>query len=245
MKNFISKVTDFIVRMVYGFFDVFSPAMCVSCDKIIADDEIFCDKCKKHIVRTADDICIKCGHAKKNCQCGNFVYHFEGIAAPFVNEGPTKSGIYKLKFAEESRVVPFYASEMATSVKKLFSDIKFDYICPVPTTLFKIGKRGYNQSELLAKQLSHLLDIEMETKALKRKITSQTQHHTKNVRVRYKNAYASYKPGLHKVYGNVLLVDDIVTSRATVDSCALYLLKNGADRVYVIAATMSHKNNLN
>jgi ComF family protein len=108
--------------------------------------------------------------------------------------------------------------------------IVIDLLVPVPTMGVKLRRRGYNQSELLVKFLAKRLHLPYETKLLcrkKTKILAQARLQRKE-RFQYaKGAYAIFKP--KDLTGKtVLLVDDVMTTGATLNACATHLKQLGA-----------------
>jgi len=109
-----------------------------------------------------------------------------------------------------------------------------DFIIPVPLHPKKLKKRGYNQSEWIAKGLSISMKIPVNTNCLYRKVDSKTQ--TKKTRYnRWENVGMIF--GLHhkEILSNksVLLVDDVVTTGATLEGCA-QVLQKGNCKVYIV-----------
>ena len=92
--------------------------------------------------------------------------------------------------------------------------------------------RGYNQAELLAREIGRIADLSVETAALRRarSATPQTEHDKIGRRLNVADAFALGRP----VSGNALLIDDVATTTATLDACARVLLEGGAERVYAL-----------
>jgi len=102
-----------------------------------------------------------------------------------------------------------------------------DVIVPVPLHPAKKKKRGYNQSEWIAKGISGKMNIPVNTVALKRHVNSKSQ--TKKNRVeRWENVHAAFSVQTNEEfpYKHVLLVDDVITTGATLEACAAQLLDN-------------------
>ena len=215
------------------------PNRCIACGEIINKEEFLCDYCyemKEYV--DYSKICLRCGLPKKECQCKNKVFHFNGCVAPFYNKSVTKDAMYRYKFARVKSGSKFFANEMAKTVKTVYNDIVFDGISYVPMHKLKQLKRGFNQSEELAYRLSKILGLKVYSDLLHCKFTRIRQHDLP-FKLRFQNVKNKYKTR-YKVYGKtILLVDDIKTSGASLDECARQLLLAGADNVYCITGVIT------
>jgi competence protein ComFC len=108
-----------------------------------------------------------------------------------------------------------------------------DCIIPVPLSGQRRRLRGYNQSELLAKELSHLTGLPLERRALIRRRHTRAQA-TLTGDARWQNVWQSFRAGKAVPTGGILLIDDVVTTGATLDACARVLLSEGADAVFAL-----------
>ncbi len=220
--------------------NTFFPNVCISCGKIIDDKEYLCDYCYEKL----PDIdytknCTRCGLPKKKCECKNRVFYFNGAVAPYYNDESAKSAMYKFKFSRATNNSNFFSRQMALTVKNVYRDIKFDGITFVPLTLRRYLKRGFNQSAVLAKQISKILDLPYLDNLLYRKKNKIAQHKINDIKERFKNVQGLYGCK-QKVTGNILLVDDIKTTGATLNECAKQLILSGADKVYCITGLITH-----
>lgn len=115
--------------------------------------------------------------------------------------------------------------------------ISIDLVVPVPMLPKKERRRGYNQAEVLARAFALDFHLPLRTRILRRIRTSElTQTHLHR-QERLKNAIASYRLRRPKTVAgkNVLLIDDVITTGATVNACAHLLKDAGAKAVYVAA----------
>ena len=227
-------------NMFNGLIALIYPKKCVCCKELINEEDDLCDACKNEIERNGDKICTWCGQQQKYCECKFRVYRFRGIVAPFLNEGLAQQGLYDIKFHNRSSNAVFFAKEMAKVVNKHFENIKFDVICPVPMSYLKKAERGYNQSEILAKELSRILGIKTDTSVLFSHRKKKIQHEIKSVTERYSNIKGRYYCKKKINFKNVLLVDDVKTTGATIDECSRQLMLAGAENVYCVTALITN-----
>ena len=220
------------------------PNTCASCRSIIDENEFLCDYCMCMLeASSADKLCIKCGLPVKECRCKYNVYSFDGVIAPFYREASSRNAMYEFKFRKNEKVSRFFAERMALEVKRYYRDIKFDIIACVPMSRIARNKRGYNQSELIAKELSKILEIPFKDGLL-------LSH--KKKRSQYRLTASERKDNLKGVFYSdsklngqtVLLVDDIKTTGVTLSECAKILLTIGADKVYCVTGLLSRKNKI-
>ncbi len=160
---------------------------------------------------------------------------YTGAISCFVYEDKVREALRMMKFRGQFDLpVRFFAGKMAEEVRK--AHWKCDCVVPVPAEPRYERKRGYNQSEKLASRVAALLDLPMEKKALRKKRGTRSQVGL-SMKQRMENMEGAILPGKSDVSGKtVLLVDDLMTTGATVHACAQALMKMGAKAVYVVTA---------
>lgn len=151
-------------------------------------------------------------------------------AVPYT--GAYRSLLHRLKFRGSLTPVNAMAERMAWCAQGY--GITFDIVCFVPMQTSEKRKRGYNQSEVLAKQLAKTMRLPLQ-KLLKKTRKTQTQH-TLNFANRTDNVAAAFAAASRFSLGGctVLLVDDIVTTGATLCACAEALYAAGAKKVCAV-----------
>jgi len=202
---------------------LFYPEYCVSCsDEVPVNEHIFCMNCLFHIPYT--------DHFKN--PENDFMFHFLGrqklefAIALFQMQkgGRVHSMISKLKYKRRKdiglAIGKMFGEQLVDSDK--YSDI--DYIIPVPLHKRKLRKRGYNQSEVFADGISSVTTCSVNTHCLI-KISRTDSQTSKNRNQRLENVFDSYLLRDKELLENkhVLLVDDIVTTGATLEACILKL----------------------
>lgn len=144
--------------------------------------------------------------------------------------------IHSLKYNGKTDVGILLGSMIGERLKlsSLYSDI--DFIVPVPLHHQKLRSRGYNQSSFIAEGIAQTINIPFKEEILIRTVSTESQT-KKNRFSRYENMKAVFKvPVTDQITGkHILLVDDVVTTGATLESCANTLLENGALKVSIAA----------
>ncbi len=142
--------------------------------------------------------------------------------------------IHRLKYQGDKesgiQLGEMYGKEIAQNSK--YEPI--DLIIPVPLHPKKQKKRGYNQSECIAIGLSKSLSVPYRTNILVRTVNTQTQT-KKNKEERWKNVSGTFKLAQPKVVENkhILLVDDVITTGATIENCAITLLESANCKISI------------
>lgn len=229
------------MKLLDAAFEFLYPPKCIICEKAITDYG-YCADCDGKLKPISAPLCPQCGLDEDNCECKKRIYHFDAIAAPYFNEGYAQQGVYDLKFSQKFYCMRPFGDDMARVVKKNFGIENIDLICCVPPKPESMYKRGFNQSDLFASIIADKLKIRYDKNLIKLLSSRNTQHRLKTIEDRFanvRNNYAVYK----KINGlNVLLVDDIKTTGATIDECARQLKFAGANKVYCVTALITRRN---
>ena len=212
------------------------PRRCAVCSKIISRNEYLCSECRENIEHI-DKVCTVCGSEKKECICKRRVFHFAGATAVFNHGDYSKQTVNNLKFRGNGEIAEFLSKEMASRVRENFGDISFDIVVSVPMHPFKKFLKGFNHSERLAVLIAKDMGLSYKNPLKKIKL-GKTQHRSsfKERRENVKGMFSCEKIKAH----NVLLVDDIRTTGATLDECARELLFAGAHKVYCVTAIVNN-----
>ena len=227
------------------------PPRCRACSGRIhgRDTEYFCASCWKHIQLVAHPLCNVCGRPFPDASgddhyCGVCLArapHFIGARAwacyprEELVEHPLRQVVQKFKYGRKVSLGKSLGRLMARGCQEFLSEVRADLIVPVPLHLKRLRWRGFNQSLLLARQVSRVYNIPLDPFALQRnrETPPQTQLNEEERRKNMRDAFSLISD--RSVTGkSVLLVDDVYTSGATVNECSRTLKKNGAKQVYVL-----------
>ena len=198
--------------------------MCEDClRKLPFTDTYTCRICGKPLEEFSHSQCLSCREEKRH-----FVYSF----VPLVYEDFSKKAVIRLKHSNH----PYYSRALAYLIAdKMLSSPnykEFDFITCIPQNSRTHTKRGYNQSELIAKELSKLIKVPF-IKTLHRNNEGARQA-TLNRAERKKNVKKCYtKTNITFNGERILLVDDVYTTGETANYCAKLLKGMGAKEVYL------------
>lgn len=220
-----------------GLAAVLFPERCACCGEVVRVGEDCCEHCRASLSHIAPPVCPFCGRGRDACRCRQHRRHFERCVSPFYYDGAIQKGILRLKEEERWETVRFLASKMAETVEREYADVSFDGIAPVPMTKRALKKRGFNQSLLLTRELGKRLSLPV-TEPLQKLVDTRPQkvlsaaERSGNVLGVFDLTEGASPAGL-----TLLLVDDLVTTGATLDECAKMLKIYGAEAVYAVTAS--------
>ncbi len=157
----------------------------------------------------------------------------------FHKESKIQQLLHSLKYDNKPEIAQELGSRYGAEIKKSIEKIPFDVIVPVPLHFKKQKLRGYNQSEVFARGLEEQWAIPVNAYTLVRAVATETQ--TKKTRMqRWMNVEEIFLvKGTDLVGRHVLLVDDVITTGATIEACAKALLDAGAAEVSIMAIAVA------
>ena len=162
------------------------------------------------------------------------------MAAAAVFDHEVRSLVLSFKYKAHLWLTNDFADWLEAAARSRFDVGSIDVIAPVPMLFKRRLLRGYNQCDILAEHLARRLGIRCDKKLLKR-VGSPRRQSELDAEARWENAKGSFAIGTSRSPAGkcVLLVDDIITTSATVDECAKTLKNAGADTVYALALANS------
>jgi ComF family protein len=218
----------------------------VSCALCGADLErqggALCSDCEERMPRIQGFRCPGCGRsvaAQGLCRmCRQFgPAAAEGFAF-FNYEGVARQLLIDFKFNDKTGYRELFAHYMIKSVMDGGIADEISCVVPVPMHWRRKFSRGYNQSELLASWIAQALGLPLVKGVLARPVYTRAVARTSgSPKERMESALKSFRPGRGTLAGKtVLIVDDILTSGATIRACAAILRRLGAGKVYSVVA---------
>lgn len=232
------KTLNILARAANYFLHPLFPVRCVGCGK---EYTYLCLECASQIELIRTDTCPRCGKISQNSKLcksckSSRKFHFDSVfVGSRYDSGPVKEMLYLFKYEGITALCELLSEIAAQKVK---DRIKPEVIVvPVPISLNRFKKRGYNQAELLARNISKILDLSggnalNRVRETRSQVGLSREERAENV----KNSFKCVDKRLVKGK-EVLLVDDVATTFATLNECARTLREAGAKRVIGLVVT--------
>jgi ComF family protein len=225
--------------MLKDLISVFYPELCYVCESpLLRLEEGICIKCKFSLPKT-DHLQVINNQLYERLQ-GKFLFDFAFAYYNFRKEGKVERLIHQLKYNNCPEIGEMVGKWFGKEILDCEHNYNFDLIIPVPLHFSKTRKRGYNQSFYFAKGLSEILGVPVKDNILIRHIKNETQ--TKKSRIeRWTNVENIFKLKIEDeiINKNILLVDDVITTGSTIESCADILNAGGAKGLSVGAIAIA------
>ncbi len=197
-----------------------------------------CALCNEGLSRRENLICLKCLHQlPRYFQDLNqdeiylhFIqsYHYEAFYAylRYYKKGITQKLLYQIKYNRMPALGEKIGYLLGSEMKSSNPDLRIDLVLPVPLHLLKKKRRGYNQSDYFARGISRALQTKWSDREIERIKNTDTQTH-KSREERIENVDGIFKVRHSQNLQNkhILLVDDVITTGATLESCADAILR--------------------
>jgi len=188
----------------------------------------FCSLCGDPVAGAVEHgfICYSCSANKPAFDAARSAARYDGVAG---------ESLRQLKYEKALWLAPDMAELLHRCLLAEYPGRRFDFIVPVPLHHVRRRGRGYNQSAILAKELSRRMDCPVQPGMLRRIRPTATQTNL-TAADRLSNVASAFQYGRREWLAGrrILLVDDVMTTGATVDACAKTLKKGGAESVHVV-----------
>ena len=222
----MEKIIDNILNLVY-------PPVCGFCGNICKD--YICKKCsikiEKHEIKNKNILKVK-----------NKQKYFDEICSIFKYEEIIRDILIKYKFQNKAYLYKTF-SKIILNNKKICGFLKkYDIIIPVPVHKKRKHQRGYNQTQLIAKNVAKILNIKFRNNILVKNVNTKPQSELtkKDRETNIKNVFGI--KDIRKIKNmNILIFDDIYTTGSTVNECSKILKEAGAKKVAILTIAKDYK----
>jgi len=226
LRTLSTGVRSVLQPLAHGALDLLFPPRCAACKRF---GSRFCASCLAQVEPLLPPVCHRCGRPRRSddiCPtCRQAPASLDGIRSASLFDEPLRSAIHHFKYLG--------ARELAQPLSTLLMDcwqrysLSADLLVPVALHKRRVRDRGYNQSELLARELGALCKRPVETGTLRR-VRDTLPQVTVGARQRQENVAGAFRCSSGAVRGlRVVLVDDVCTSGATLEACATALRAEG------------------
>ena len=227
-----------MITLISEFINLFFPKVCLSCNSRLQKKEhILCSICKKKI-DFFTDCCLICGSEKDNntCHtCETSEFYFDRARSVFRFNKTIQNLIHNLKYNEITSLAKFLGDYCVKYLTEYRPFEKIDIITPVPLHKVKKKSRGFNQAEIVAREIARQTEFKHIPNLIKRKKFTNTQTKLSKFE-RIENVSNAFKIN-HKYpleNKNILLIDDVFTTGSTVNAVSKLLKNNKVNKIYVL-----------
>ena len=223
--------------------DLLFPMLCLLCGTVIPghDGHPFCGGCRARIRLVESPLCPSCGipypaEEGPDHLCGPCLLQQERPVAAArsyaVYETVLHDAVHAFKYGGNLTLGERLGRLMAERDYPLFRIEDYDLLVPVPLHPRRLRQRGFNQSVILAREISRRRAIPLDFRALRRIVDTESQAGLKKDerQSNMKSAFSVPAPGRIRAR-RILLVDDVHTTGSTLGECARALLQQGAEAV--------------
>ena len=231
-KAFLQKRKPFYLQLLEAVTDFVYPPVCELCKNILEKNVFLCQNCQSRLEQSL--------HVCTAFMASEFVHiqdtiHFDTAITCFDYSPDIELLIHAVKYRGRKRLGRFLGSILAKRIAEEI-DSSTDLIVPVPLHRTRQRERGYNQSEALARGFAKACSLPIRTDCMKRNRHTRTQTLLSGTerQVNVKDAFSVRRAEFCKGK-RILLIDDVITTGATMNSCAKALKEAGAAHVSGVA----------
>jgi len=252
MESPHSKPSSAIKRLSSRLLDQIYPPSCHLCNDLLTHGRYLCPECAKKLPKVKAPFCRSCGEpfdgnisaGEIECpNCHGRTFHFNFAIAALRDDSDSRTLIWDLKYGKQRYLAPEIARLCAEKISAdpRFREISPDgdwIITPVPLHWRRQFMRTFNQSELIASNLSKATQLPHQ-QLLKRirYTTTQTRLSRQNRLSNLKDAFTLKQPPAATEGRKILLIDDVFTTGSTAEECSRILKDEGkAENIVVLSA---------
>ena len=228
-KTFLGMMTDLLY-----------PRRCPVCDRAVRPfGSLICEACKDVLTYIKGPYCMKCGKELDGEQtefcvdCLRRHHLFDAGRSLFAYKSMSDS-LYRFKYKNRQEYAAYYAECLYEHLGNWIRRCEPDALVPVPIHSSKRYVRGYNQAEVLARELGRIMHIPVDTKLIKR-LRKTLPMKNLSVSERQNNLKRAFKICRNDVkLSTIIIVDDIYTTGSTIDAMSYELRLAGIEHIYFV-----------
>jgi len=224
------------------FLSLIYPRQCEACGGTLLEQEKYiCLQCLVDLPKSKNT--IKHGNEILNVLLGRVPLQSANYLYSFEKSGPVQNLLHAIKYQNQKELATFLGEQMAFELKDQIALQNIDYLIPIPLHQKKLKSRGYNQSEFFAKGISNQIQKPILSQNLKRTVETSTQTKKRKYQ-RWENVKGIFELQQPEqlINKHILLVDDVVTTGATIEAAWEALKEVEGINVSVASIAFAQKN---
>lgn len=221
--------------------DFLLPRFCPSCNKkLLKCETVICNSCFKTIKTVTPDRIQS--EIKRKFEIEKIITDFYSLFV-FEKDMALQNIIHSFKYGRRFQNAFYFGELLGEALKERLKLWEIEYIVPVPLHHVKKTERGYNQSFYVAKGLSKNSELPVNNNSIRRQRFTESQT-TMSIFERKQNIKDAFKIKKNKniTQKNILLVDDVLTTGATITECGKALLDAGANKIFAATVAIADLN---
>jgi ComF family protein len=229
--NFTGTFFNDILHLVY-------PRICAGCGSdVLSNDQVICINCINELPVT--DFYLHGDNPVEKVFRGRLPVLSASAHVYFYKDSPVQRLLHRLKYDGRKEIGSFVGRLMGEKLKTCTWYDDLHALIPLPLNVRKQRKRGYNQAAVICEGISKVMNLPVLNDVIERKKNTETQTH-KSRSDRWNNIEGKFelKKAADIMNKHVLLVDDVITTGATLESCGMELLK--ANELRLSIATFAY-----
>ena len=241
-ENMAVKVKKSLLGAAETVLGLIYPHTCPFCGRVVKEE--VCPDCAGRIKIIEGPRCMRCSkpvssEKEEYCyDCSHTHHYYERGYSLWLHNGAVQESVYKFKYHNQRIYGRYYAKELVKHYEASVRSFHIDVIIPIPLFKKRRKERGFNQAEILAREIGAYMELPVDTRYLfrVRSTNPQKKLDPESRRRNLKNAFAT-NPGTRPPAA-VLLGDDIYTTGNTIDSAARALKRAGVQKVYFLTISI-------
>lgn len=224
-----------------GALDLCFPPICLACSaRIDSKDPFLCSRCRENLELIEDFVCPVCGAFDTNRQedcsyCNSELISFDKCRSLYPYNNVMRTLIHQLKYNEMTKISSYLAEKAVDYLRRHNPFPEVGCISPVPLHPTKARSRGYNQAALITKKIAASFSWTYRPNLIKRTKFTERQSHLapEERKLNVSKAFSIDRKETVQDY-NILIIDDVFTTGATVNSICRLLREQLNGKIYVL-----------
>ena len=226
--------------MLSSVITLFFPKLCHACNTVLKDNEIdICVGCRHELPVTnyhfeRPEIVKKIFYGRVQLEAATALFYFH-------KKGRVQQLLHHLKYQGDEDIGRVFGNWLGAELQESPYYESIDVVIPVPIHLKKLKQRGYNQATLFAQQIAKVLNVPYVDDVLLKSVNTKSQVFQSREARFQSVAHSFYAQNINRVDNkHILLVDDVITTGATIEACALVLNPKKKVRLSVATLAITH-----